>query len=229
MDDRNGPPWQLGTDADVVRGTLEPECRSGLLAMVAPGGERLVLLVPAHREVRAAEAKSLANRALRGLEGAGRQAVATVARTRGDHGLGAAVKEAHSIMRVVRALEYGSGAYLRDDVIIETALLRSPDLTRLLSDRIAPLAHSNAPLLDTLSCFLACGQDRRKAARQLHIHPNTLIYRLRRIRELTGLSPTVPRDIQTLGAAVAARRLNRTGEPIRGATPGHQGRTTAEC
>ena len=44
-------------------------------------------------------------------------------------------------------------------------------------------------------------------AAALHVHPNTLDYRLRRIVELTGLDPSTTRGLQLLGAALASRRL----------------------
>jgi DNA-binding PucR family transcriptional regulator len=110
-------------------------------------------------------------------------------------------------MRVVRLLEYPPDIYQIDDVPVEASLMRSPDLAAILAARLAPLMGSGAPLIETLRVYLESSQNRRDAAKALFIHPNTLDYRLRRIRELTGLSPTVPHDIQTLGAAIVAWRL----------------------
>ncbi|MGW7416296.1 helix-turn-helix domain-containing protein, partial [Streptomyces sp. NPDC054863] len=39
----------------------------------------------------------------------------------------------------------------------------------------------------------------------LHIHPNTVDYRLRKIAELTGADPLKTADVALLGAALAAR------------------------
>ena len=118
-----------------------------------------------------------------------------------------ATDEVLSILQVVDLLDHPTGVYQLDDVPIEVSLLRSPDLANLLALRLAPLSGSGAPLFDTLKTYLDTVQDRRRTARILNIHPNTLDYRLRRIKELTGLSPTAPRDIQTLGAALAASKL----------------------
>ena len=127
-----------------------------------------------------------------------------------------ATDEALSILQVVDNLDHPSGIYQLDDVPIEVSLLRSPDLANLLALRLAPLSGSGAPLFDTLRTYLDTVQDRRRTARILSIHPNTLDYRLRRIKELTGLSPTAPRDIQTLGAALAAWKLvDVLGAPVR--------------
>jgi len=110
-------------------------------------------------------------------------------------------------MPVTRALGFPPGVYQLADVPIEAALMRSPDLADLLAQRLAPLSGSGASLMRTLRVYLDQGQDRRQTAQALNIHANTLDYRLRRIRELTGLSPTVPRDVQVLGAAITAWRV----------------------
>jgi len=109
--------------------------------------------------------------------------------------------------QVALALGFPAGVYQLADVPLEAALTRSPDLALLLARRLTPLNANGASLLNTLRIYQEQGQDRRQTARALHIHPNTLDYRLRRIRELTGLSPAVHRDVQTLGAAVTAWRL----------------------
>ncbi|MDG4863407.1 helix-turn-helix domain-containing protein, partial [Streptomyces sp. T-3] len=46
---------------------------------------------------------------------------------------------------------------------------------------------------------------RRPTAAELHVHPNTVDYRLRRISELTGLDPANTADVPLLSAALAAR------------------------
>jgi sugar diacid utilization regulator len=58
-----------------------------------------------------------------------------------------------------------------------------------------------------LETYLGTDLDRRRTAAALHVHPNTLDYRLRRVVELTGLDPSTARGLQLLGAAMAARQL----------------------
>ncbi|GAA3407151.1 PucR family transcriptional regulator [Paenibacillus hodogayensis] len=45
----------------------------------------------------------------------------------------------------------------------------------------------NANLLETLELFLACGSNAKEAAEALHVHTNTLSYRLKRIAEIGGI------------------------------------------
>lgn len=115
-----------------------------------------------------------------------------------------AVEEARQMRTVVDRLDYAPATYLLEDVAVEVSLLRSPDVATVLAGRLEPLRASAAQLLDTLRVYLRRVQDRKTVSAELFIHPNTLDYRLRRIRDLTGLSPTAPRDIQTLGAAMFA-------------------------
>jgi hypothetical protein len=94
----------------------------------------------------------------------------------------------------------------------ELLLARSPDLAARIADRVlGPLEayaeRRGSGLLETLEAFLECGLDRRRTAEQLHVHPNTLDYRLRRIAELTSLDPGQPRDLMMLELALARRKL----------------------
>ncbi|MGV9350290.1 helix-turn-helix domain-containing protein [Streptomyces spiralis] len=63
-------------------------------------------------------------------------------------------------------------------------------------------------LLDTLDAFLHHGGSADRAARVLHCHPNTVRYRLNRIRELTGRSLNEPLALAELATAAQAVRLN---------------------
>ncbi|MCJ7989220.1 helix-turn-helix domain-containing protein [Priestia sp. OVS21] len=44
-------------------------------------------------------------------------------------------------------------------------------------------------LLETLKCYLANDQSLKKTAFDLHIHINTLHYRLKQMKELTDIDP----------------------------------------
>ena len=91
-------------------------------------------------------------------------------------------------------------------MLLEYQLTRPSDATEELLRLLDPLDR-NPDLPHTLEVYLANDLDRRRTAAALHVHPNTLDYRLRRIVELTGLDPSTTRGLQLLGAALAARRL----------------------
>jgi DNA-binding PucR family transcriptional regulator len=92
-------------------------------------------------------------------------------------------------------------------VLLEYQLTRPSDAQSELGHLLDPLDR-NPDLPHTLAVYLDHDLDRRSTAAALHVHPNTLDYRLRRIVELTGLDPSTSRGLQLLGAALAARRLS---------------------
>jgi len=61
---------------------------------------------------------------------------------------------------------------------------------------------SRGDLLHTVATYVAMGKDRRATSSRLHIHPNSLDYRLRRARELTGLNLDDPQDLATVVLAL---------------------------
>ncbi len=72
---------------------------------------------------------------------------------------------------------------------------------------ICPLTQAGGGLLETLIMFLDHGNSVEAAARALFVHANTVRYRLRRIHEVSGYSPTDPRDAYTLRMALTLGRL----------------------
>ncbi|WP_144791854.1 CdaR family transcriptional regulator [Kocuria palustris] len=71
----------------------------------------------------------------------------------------------------------------------------------------APLAASTTGLEETLSTFISVGHSLEATSRELYVHANTVRYRLRRISDLTGWDPLVPRDMFVLHCALVAGRL----------------------
>jgi hypothetical protein len=93
-----------------------------------------------------------------------------------------------------------------EDVAIEMLLAGNPETAELLVERVlGPLcgsAGTRAELEPTLRIFVACATDRRSAAAELHVHTNTLDYRLRRVEELTQLRLSDPRDMTLIVLAL---------------------------
>ncbi|MFL6238954.1 MAG: PucR family transcriptional regulator [Actinomycetes bacterium] len=114
--------------------------------------------------------------------------------------------QARDVLAIARRLGRPPGVYVLDDVLLEYQLTRDSDARPLLAGLLDAI-EDNADLMQTLECYLANDLDRRGTATALHVHPNTLDYRLRRIGQLTGLDPGKPSGQQLLTAALTARRL----------------------
>ncbi|SDT26961.1 PucR C-terminal helix-turn-helix domain-containing protein [Actinopolymorpha singaporensis] len=115
-----------------------------------------------------------------------------------------AVDQAEEIAHLAYALGRPPGAYVLSDVLLEYQLTRpGPGRDRLA--RILDCLDRHPHLVETLLAYQRSGHNRRQAAAELHVHPNTLDYRLNRVAKLTRLDPGRPADAQLLAAAVIAR------------------------
>ncbi|MCM0677438.1 helix-turn-helix domain-containing protein, partial [Micromonospora phytophila] len=95
------------------------------------------------------------------------------------------------------------------DLLPERALAGDAEARRRLRhDVYATLVRAGGELLETLDAFFTAGGTLESAARALFVHPNTVRYRLRRISEVTGFSPLVPRDAFALQVALTVGRLD---------------------
>jgi hypothetical protein len=98
---------------------------------------------------------------------------------------------------------------------LELLLARSPRVAEALHARVlAPLTQrgDGADLVRTLRTLVAAGLDRARTSAALHVHRNTLAYRIGRIEQLTGLDLAQPRDL-------AIAYLALTAEAARGPPP----------
>jgi DNA-binding PucR family transcriptional regulator len=105
------------------------------------------------------------------------------------------------------------------DLLPERALAGDGEARRILRVEVyGALARAGGELLETLDGFFAAGGVLESAARALYVHPNTVRYRLRRVGEITGLSPLHPRDAFALRIALTVGRLDPSAPA---ATPHH--------
>jgi DNA-binding PucR family transcriptional regulator len=74
-------------------------------------------------------------------------------------------------------------------------------------DQKLVLAAAGSVLLDTLTAYLDANASIEGTSRRLFVHANTVRYRLRRIADVTGLSPTDARDAYTMRVALTLGRL----------------------
>lgn len=121
-----------------------------------------------------------------------------------------AAQEAREVLFVALRLAHLPGLYLLDDLVLEVQLARPGVANDRLVQRLAPL-RSRRELLTTLRAVIEAKDNRRRAAAELHVHPNTLAYRMRRIAEVTGLDPADAEGMRVLSAALTVHDLREAG------------------
>jgi PucR-like helix-turn-helix protein len=122
-----------------------------------------------------------------------------------------AMDEVRTVAELAEANEM-TGSVDPRDFLLELLLLAAPRHASAISRRtLSPLQNGDrarsAELLATLDAFVGQDLDRRGTAERLHIHPNTLDYRLRQIRELTGLDPRNAQHVALLVLALKQQLL----------------------
>ncbi|MBB5840303.1 helix-turn-helix domain-containing protein [Kribbella italica] len=115
----------------------------------------------------------------------------------------AAVGLVRDLLEVVRIHHRPPGVYQLDDLVLEYQLSRPSPARDRLAVLLQPLT-DRADLLATLRCYLTNSRNRRQTAADLHVHPNTVDYRLRQVGRLTGLDPAQADHLPRLVAALAA-------------------------
>jgi hypothetical protein len=103
-----------------------------------------------------------------------------------------------------------------DDLGIHRLLLQIPDLAELsafvgevLGKLVAMDRQRGTEFVSTLACYFRENNSPQRTARTLHVHPNTVTYRIRRICEITGLQLDLYRD--RMLAQVALEVLDALG------------------
>lgn len=94
---------------------------------------------------------------------------------------------------------------------LSVAAASAPDvMARLARTILAGLdgmpAEDRLVLLDTFGAWLDGAGSAEEAARRLHVHPNTVRYRLRRLEERTGRALSDPRHVAELSLAFEVKR-----------------------
>lgn len=121
---------------------------------------------------------------------------------------------ASSCAEVASRLRRPTGAYGLEQLLFEVQVTQAGPARARLHGLLASL-DEHPDLLATLTAHVAESGGRTATAERLHVHPNTLDYRLRRIRELTGLDPTDRDGGQLARAALVVRTFLDAEEPGR--------------
>jgi hypothetical protein len=97
--------------------------------------------------------------------------------------------------------------------LLPERILLGDDAAReeLLDTVYRPIARAGDVLLDTLRAFLDAGGALEATARALFVHANTVRYRLRRVAEVCGESPTDARGAYVLRFALSVGDLSQLG------------------
>jgi DNA-binding PucR family transcriptional regulator len=130
----------------------------------------------------------------------------TAANLTGAH---ASAREALAGLRAAPGRPDAPRPVTADDLLPERALDGDPAARRRLVDSVVtPLTAAGGELLRTLAAYVEGGGALEACARTLYVHPNTVRYRLRRVGEVTGHSPTDARDAFVLRTALVVARLD---------------------
>lgn len=111
---------------------------------------------------------------------------------------------AHELLDVAQRLGYEPRLYRLGDLALEYQATRRDHIADYLHSLLEPI-RPYPDLIDTLRSYLDSDLNRQRTARTLDIHSNTVDYRLRRVKELTGLDPYRPNGLWYLQSALVAQ------------------------
>lgn len=118
-----------------------------------------------------------------------------------------ALEAAHA--RGVPAAQYGEDALA--PFLPRTLSEAQATVDRVLGALAAYDVQHGTALLDSLETFLACNRSWQSAAAALSVHKQTLVYRMRRVEELTGRRLDRTDDVAELWLALRTRRASGGG------------------
>lgn len=120
----------------------------------------------------------------------------------GIEGIAASYGEAGEALAIARTNAVSGRAVAFADVLLDHIVRSGSHATTLGEEVVAPIRaydeNRQASLLPTLRAYVENGFNLTHGATALDVHPNTVVYRLRRIKELTGRDPNDPNDLLVL-------------------------------
>jgi hypothetical protein len=115
-------------------------------------------------------------------------------------GLLSEVTHVEELVAAARSEGRTQGAFGPDELLVEQLLLGNARVARALRERVVDVLLARDPsgaVVSTLRHYLATGSVPETARLEV-VHPNTVTYRLGRVRDLTGLDPRVPAEATLL-------------------------------
>jgi PucR-like helix-turn-helix protein/diguanylate cyclase with GGDEF domain len=203
-----GPRPPVRWTVEAARGHLRPS--SGSLLLGARDAE-VVALYPVSKPTELPAAKEQAGVLARSVAASG----ATVGMSGWHPGPGGrtlAYTEAREAAHLAAVTGLTGRVVSLDEVLIDHIARSTPHVGRILDEILHPLEeydrrHRTA-LVDTVRTYVETGFNLRRSAEVLHVHPNTVMYRLRRVRELCGRDPHDPEDLLILFLAMKLSELS---------------------
>ncbi|MEV0075341.1 helix-turn-helix domain-containing protein [Nocardia neocaledoniensis] len=120
------------------------------------------------------------------------------------HELPLIAEQVHAALDVVTRLGMTGRLHRFSDIAVEYQLTRPGPGRDALATLLDPL-EDHPDLLETLRTYVECSLDRRRTARKLHLHPNSVDYRLKRVFRLTGFDIADPTGLWNLRSALVIR------------------------
>ena len=128
-----------------------------------------------------------------------------------------AIREAELMLEVLaregetaREIEAGAGSEVYR-LLFRVLASHPEEVMSFYEDTVAPVARYDdqyqGELIPTLEAYLANDCNMNATARQIYAHRHTVAYRLERVRELTGLDPSLVEDRERLGLGLKALRI----------------------
>jgi hypothetical protein len=183
--------------------------------LCAPNWERSVLaavigMPPASVGTSVRAVKRMAERAVDACESVyGHTFVAGLARNDTAATVGQAAREAVDISAILAGSDRRCRVAFSEEITLDILVGSHDGLRQRLAERVADVA-SRPDLWQTLREFYQADLDRGKTARRLGVHRSTLDYRLSRVEQLAGISPT---SVQGILLFATARAATAASEP----------------
>ncbi|MEV6276322.1 helix-turn-helix domain-containing protein [Nocardia sp. NPDC051832] len=132
-----------------------------------------------------------------------------------------AADQAHQLLDMVHRLRLERGLYRFDDLALEFQLTRPGPGREQLCTLLDPL-DSHPELLGTLHLHISNNLNRQRTAHALHVHTNTVDYRLKRIAAITGFDPSQASGLWYLRSAMVARSYRDQPDSAKSVVPQRQ-------
>ena len=206
------PPF---SDTGVVTGGAEQALRARFAdreVLVASKDGRLVCVVPEALGGGGGDTRLLLSEVAAQVAGSARgRCQAAVGRAQpGARGVFRSYLEARETLELAGRLGLTDAVVHPEQVLVYRVLVRDQAaMTDLVAAVLAPLEQARggaAPLLATLAAYFTAG-NAVETARRMHLSVRAVTYRLNRVRELTGYTPSDPAQRLPLEVAVVGARL----------------------